>query len=205
MRVHLSRAQAFNGLAVLLSATAVLVATCLSFLFLAVSRPEKPLKDDPLAKVTAELATMRREAVERAKRNGETYSPGQRIAEIEAQLKTLQKASRNDLTRPTIAALERELDRMAGQRRAAWTPLEAKVSRLERLAQGSLGLNIIFAVTLLAARAQQAPAGAEGSAEPSSHVNPHKRGDVSTATLLEVADRAPTSRRTFQPLRHLYS
>lgn len=72
----------------------------------------------------------------------------ERTAKMAAELEVMQEEAAKNPSRPSIAALQRELDRMAVER-------QAKISRRSRAARfqwwltGSFGLNLVLTLALL--------------------------------------------------------
>jgi len=137
MRTHPSRSQSLNRWAITLAIIAVAVLAGLAIPLLAGFRSATPVTADPLVKTVAELAAMRRQ---------QTATPdaaSQRIQRMEAELRALQAEAAKNPARPTMAEMERQLNRMVAERGG-----DSKASRLERLATWSLGLALALAVAL---------------------------------------------------------
>ena len=86
----------------------------------------------------------------------------ERIAKMEAELKALQEEAAKDPSRPTMAELQRDVERMVAERNAA-AARRSGAARREWLTRISLGLNVALALALLAIlsrRGRRAPAGA---------------------------------------------
>ena len=125
-----------------LAAGIVLLLAVLSITLLS-SRADRPITEDPTVKATAQIATMMRQrAAARAGNPGAAAAADQRLAQIEAWLKT--HAAARDPKRPTMAQLQRELDRMVQEQRAASAPTHGG-----RLAPWFLGLSLVLALALL--------------------------------------------------------
>jgi len=140
MRTHPSRSQSLNRWAITLAIIAVAVLAGLAIPLLAGLRFATPVTADPLVKTVAELAAMS------AMRRQQTATPdaaSQRMQRMEAELRALQAEAAKNPARPTMAEMERQLNRMVSERGG-----DSEVSRLERLATWSLGLALALAVAL---------------------------------------------------------
>src|SRR5436309_2743485 len=73
----------------------------------------------------------------------------ERIAKMEAELKALQEEAAKDPSRPTIAELQRDVERMVAEKNAA-AARRSGAARREWLTRISLGLNVALALALLA-------------------------------------------------------
>lgn len=130
MSVNLSRSRSVNGLAIVLSATAMVMLAYVALPLLA---------GEPRVKTVGESATMRRFA------DGQPDAGSrQRIQRMEAELQALQKEAARNPSRPTVAEMEHELNRMVAVRHG-----NSEIPRLERLVKWSVGLTILLAMALL--------------------------------------------------------
>ena len=139
MSVNLSRSRIVNGLAIVLSATAMVMLAYVALPLLAGSRPETPILGEPRVKPVGESATMRRST------DGQSDAgSSQRIQRMEAELQALQEEAAKNPSRPTVAEMEHELNRMVAERHG-----NSEIPHLERLVKWSVGLTILLAMALL--------------------------------------------------------
>ncbi|MBW8874390.1 MAG: hypothetical protein JF614_05460 [Acidobacteria bacterium] len=130
------RSQILNRLLVFLSAAAVVALACLALPLLAGSPPR--------AQPVAELAALRQQPAPPSLADGKPDAgSSQRIQRMEAELKAMQEEAAKDPARPTVAQVQRELDRMLAERSG-----DSQVARLERQVKGLLALSLVLAVTL---------------------------------------------------------
>src|SRR5436309_169679 len=125
MRTHL---QSLNRLAITLSIAAVVVLAGLALPLLAGYRSAAPITADPLVKTVAELAAMR---TMKQQQTGTPDAARQRMQRMEAELQTLQGEAAKNPARPTMAEVERQLNRMVAER-GGNSAGNAEISRLER-------------------------------------------------------------------------
>jgi hypothetical protein len=131
-----------NRFAVALSVLAVAAAAYLALPLFSNFWSEPPIAGDPLVKTVAELAFLRQQDAHPSVLDGEREASRQRIQQMEAELNAVQSQAAKNPNRPTVAEMERELNRMAARHG------ESDVSRLERLVKGSLGLSLALALSL---------------------------------------------------------
>ncbi len=137
MRSDLSRT--LNRLLVFLSAAAVVALACLALPLLAGSRSSRP-------KPVGELAALRQPPASPSLADGKPDAGSrQRVQQMEAELKAMQREAARDPARPTTAQVQRELDRMLAARSG-----DSQVARLERQVKGLLALSLVLAAALCA-------------------------------------------------------
>ena len=130
MSVHPSRFPILDPLAIALSAAAVVTLACLAVPLFSGSRLETPAVRPQT--FPASFAEGQPDAGSR-----------QRIQRMEAELEALQREAAKNPSRPTVAEMERELNRMVAERRRA-----SETPRRERLLRWSVGLTLLLALAL---------------------------------------------------------
>jgi hypothetical protein len=130
MSVNPSRFRILDQLAIALAAAAVLTLACLAFPLFAGSRLEVP--------------TMKQQTIPASFAKGQPDAgSSQRVQRMESELEALQKEAAKNPSRPTVAEMERELDRLVAERQG-----RSQTPRLERLLKGSVGLTLLLALAL---------------------------------------------------------
>ena len=130
MSVNPSRFRILDQLAIALSAAAVVTLACLAFPLFAGSRLEVP--------------TTKQQTFPASFAKGQPDAgSSQRVQRMEAELEALQKEAAKNPSRPTVAEMERELDRLVAERQGS-----SQTPRLERLLKGAVGLTLLLALAL---------------------------------------------------------